>query len=225
MKKILFILLAAVVLTGFAQAATVTEGPGLSFYVNGLYDGMTFQVDMAGYLYSNGDGTYSASCPMNLPIDIKDGKFTAYLYSGGVNKITVKSGSTVLNWVKDDYYFDIRYDVPRGNFDLGVSGQTTYQKVNTKFVIKGKKYGPNDFYIDCNGVQGSGQAKVRVLIGGVKKFEKTYNFDSDTKITESETPRPTPIPKITPKPTPTPQPTKSPGQTWAERNCWWYRVK
>ena len=230
MKKLIFAVLALIILIiGMCQASSVTPGEGISFNVNGLYDGMTFQVDVDGYFYSNGDGTYAVSCPINLPISVKNEKLKVYLYSGTgkLNILTVKKGNSELKRINRDYFFDIRYDSLAGQYDISAEGETDYQKVNAKFVLTGKKYGPNDFLIDCNGVQGKGMAKVRVLLGGVKKYEKTHYFDSTGgKIIEDPvlTPKPTPTPVITPKPTLTPQPTKSPGQIWAERNCWWYRT-
>ena len=231
MKRIAFTFIVLALMTvGLTHAAPqVTEGPGISFYVTGLNDGMTFQVDVDGYFYSNGDGTYSVSCPFYMPIEFRNGKLIVWLYSG-TNKLNIlsvtKDGST-LKWIKRDYYFDIRYDAPAGQYDISAEGETDYQKVNAKFTLTGKKYGPRDFYVDGNGVTGKGQAKVRVLIGGVKKWERTYTWDKtggksiDPVII---TPKPTPTPTITPRPTPTPQPTRSPGQIWAERNCWWYRA-
>lgn len=232
MKKLMWVwvgLAFLVLIIGVCQASSVTPGDGVSFNVNGLYDGMTFQVDVDGYFYSNGDGTYAVSCPINLPISVKNGKLKVYLYSGTgkTNQLIVKTGDLQVSWVQDDYYFYITRDFPAAQYEIIAQGMTGYEKVNAKFVLTGKKYGPNNFLIDCNGVQGKGMAKVRVLLGGVKKYEKTHYFDStcgegiDIPVL---TPKPTPTPMITPRPTPTPQPTKSPGQIWAERNCWWYRV-
>lgn len=228
MKKTAFTILALALIVSAASAvATITEGPGISFYVTGLTDGTLIQVDADGYLYSNGDGTYSSYCPFSMPIELKNGKLKLYLYSGNneLNIVKVEKDGNTLTWIQHDYYFDIRYNFPQGQYNISVNGETELNKFRVKFQLTGKKYGPRDFYIDANGIQGKGDASIRILIGGVKKFEKKYTFDTtgvgDKTIL---------IPKVvtpslpTPRPTPTPQPTKSPGQIWAERNCWWYRV-
>lgn len=231
MRKILLAGLALLILIiGMVQAAPqVTEGPGVSFYVTGLNDGMNIQVDVEGYFFSNGDGTYGISCPFTMPVSLTNGKLKVWLYSGTGkwNQLQIVSGGNTFSWAQPDYYFDIRENFPAGSCMITAQGQTDYEKVNAKFTLTGKKYGPRDFYIDANGITGSGSAKIRVLIGGVKKFEKTYTFgDKVSSAAITPTPAPVIIKKITPvpTPTPTPKPTKSPGQIWAERNCWWYRA-
>jgi hypothetical protein len=225
MRKLLFIGLFLIIIAGTVQAIPqVTEGPGISFYVTGLNDGMNVQVDVDGSFSSNGDGTYGISCPFTMPVELRTGKLKIWLYSGTGkwNQLQIVSGGNTFSWAQPDYYFDIRENFPPGSCVITAQGQTDYEKVNAKFQLTGKKYGPRDFYIDANGITGSGTAKVRVLIGGVKKFEKTYTFGS--KIAAAPTPAPVITKKVTPAPTPTPKPTKSPGQIWAERNCWWYRT-
>lgn len=223
MKKILILagLTFVILLIGFAQAVTITEGDGISFNVQGLQDGSLVQLTCDGYLVSNGDGTYRAECPgFVMPIFLHNSVVYVAVYDGTPNQfIIVKDGVTV------SYVFvkDVRsyLEINPGTYDFTLQGQTSKNLVHTKFTITGTKTsGPEDFTISANQIDASGYATLKITINGIQKFKKTYEFGNWGKKTITIAPTPT----ITIKPTPTPQPTKSSAQIWAERNCWWYRA-
>lgn len=103
MKKFILVGIALLLFSiGTTQAIAINPMEGIAFRVVNMNDGSRIQVNVDGWFNSNGDGTYSITCPLNIPIELRNAVLTVRLYSGGVNQLIVKNGNVTVSYISQD---------------------------------------------------------------------------------------------------------------------------